>query len=72
MSSLKSITLYSHPTGPNPWKVAIIMEELDIPYESEMIDFSVIKKVSPAKERDRRYVLFAATDIFRSLGILYV
>lgn len=44
--SLKPILLYSHATGPNPWKCAIIMEELGLPYETKMIDFSEIKKVS--------------------------
>ena len=34
MSSLKPITLYSHKGGPNPWKVAIILEELGVPYEN--------------------------------------
>ena len=44
----KPIKLYSHATGPNPWKVVIIMEELAIPYEAEMVDFKVIKQVSTA------------------------
>lgn len=35
MSSLKPITLYGHKAGPNPWKVAIILEELGIPYEQK-------------------------------------
>jgi glutathione S-transferase len=34
MSSYKPITLYSHAAGPNPWKVAIILEELELPYEN--------------------------------------
>lgn len=34
MSSLKPITLYSHAAGPNPWKVAIILEELGVPYHN--------------------------------------
>lgn len=38
------ITLYSHPYGPNPWKVAIILEELGIPYETRFVDFSEVKK----------------------------
>ena len=33
MSSLKPIHLYGHKGGPNPWKVAIILEELGLPYE---------------------------------------
>lgn len=39
----KPIHLYSHATGPNPWKVVIFLEELGIPYETEFVDFSVIK-----------------------------
>ena len=46
LTMTKPIKLYSHASGPNPWKVVIIMEELGIPYESEMLDFSVVKKVS--------------------------
>ena len=30
--------------GPNPWKVVIVLEELKLPYETEMVDFSLIKK----------------------------
>ncbi|KAK3704328.1 hypothetical protein LTR37_013881 [Vermiconidia calcicola] len=40
----KPIHLYSHATGPNPWKVVILLEELAIPYETEFVDFSVIKE----------------------------
>lgn len=43
-SSLKPITIYAHVSGPNPWKCAIVMEELDVPYEMEIVDFSVIKQ----------------------------
>lgn len=32
--SLKPIHLYSHKGGPNPWKVAIILEELGVPYKT--------------------------------------
>ncbi|KAK6606243.1 glutathione S-transferase [Botrytis cinerea] len=38
------ITLYSHITGPNPWKVSIILEELKIPYTTKFLDFSDLKK----------------------------
>lgn len=41
---LKPITLYSHPGGPNPWKVAIILSELGIPYENKIMDFADLKK----------------------------
>ena len=44
MTAAKPLKLYSHAQGPNPWKVVIILEELGIPYESEYVDFSVIKK----------------------------
>lgn len=38
------ITLWSHPIGPNPWKVATIMEELDIPYNTKIINFGAAKE----------------------------
>ncbi|MCJ1441029.1 MAG: glutathione S- transferase, nitrogen catabolite repression regulator [Stictis urceolatum] len=38
----KPITLYSHGSGPNPWKVAIVLEELGIPYETEFVDMSIM------------------------------
>lgn len=38
----KPIKLYSHAGGPNPWKVAIIFEELGIPYTTELMDFAVL------------------------------
>ncbi|EXJ74312.1 glutathione S-transferase [Cladophialophora psammophila CBS 110553] len=44
MSSLKAITLYGHGATPNPRKVAIILEELSIPYTMKEVDFSDIKK----------------------------
>ncbi|KAI9842847.1 MAG: glutathione S- transferase, nitrogen catabolite repression regulator [Sclerophora amabilis] len=40
----KPITLYSHASGPNPWKVAIVLEELGIPYHTKMMEFSELKK----------------------------
>lgn len=40
----KPITLYSHHGGPNPWKVAIILEELGIQYESIYLDLGDLKK----------------------------
>jgi len=30
--------------GPNPYKVTIILEELNVPYESEYVDFTVLKQ----------------------------
>ena len=42
--SLKPVTLWGHDSGPNPWKVAIILEELHIPYTFKRIDFPDMKK----------------------------
>lgn len=42
--SLKPITLYSHATGPNPWKVVMICNELNVPFESKYIEFPDLKK----------------------------
>lgn len=41
---MQPITLYSHQYGPNPWKVALIMEELNIPYNVKFVDFTAVKK----------------------------
>ncbi|KAH8746908.1 glutathione S-transferase [Diaporthe sp. PMI_573] len=41
---MQPITLYSHSHGPNPWKVALILEELNIPYETKFISFTDVKK----------------------------
>jgi len=38
MSHGKQFTLYTHETGPNGWKVAIVLEELGLTYESEYLD----------------------------------
>ncbi|KKO98495.1 URE2 [Trichoderma harzianum] len=32
MPSIKPITLHAHSSGPNPWKVVIILQELELPY----------------------------------------
>ena len=40
----KPITLYSHASGPNPWKVAILFEELGLPYNTVYLQFSDLKK----------------------------
>jgi len=40
----KPILLYSTASGPNPWKVAIILQELGIAYESELLEFPDMKK----------------------------
>lgn len=41
---MKPIILYSHHSGPNPWKVAMVMEELSIPYETKFIKFAEVKQ----------------------------
>ncbi|KAK3168217.1 hypothetical protein OEA41_004663 [Lepraria neglecta] len=48
---LQPITLYSAPFGPNPWKVAIILTELSIPFETVAIwDATELKKAPYATE----------------------
>ncbi|PKY05019.1 glutathione S-transferase [Aspergillus campestris IBT 28561] len=42
--SLKPITLYSHASGPNPWKVVTVLEDLQLPYETKYIPFSEVKQ----------------------------
>lgn len=42
--SLKPIVLYGHGPGPNPWKVVMVLEELNIPYENKIVDFPDMKK----------------------------
>ncbi|EAW11960.1 glutathione S-transferase family protein [Aspergillus clavatus NRRL 1] len=42
--SLQPITLWGHASGPNPWKVVFILEELSIPYEHKYVEFDQIKK----------------------------
>ncbi|EKM53801.1 uncharacterized protein PHACADRAFT_260333 [Phanerochaete carnosa HHB-10118-sp] len=39
MSHGKQFTLYSHAKGPNGWKVAIVLEELGLTYETTFLDF---------------------------------
>ncbi|GKT95767.1 glutathione S-transferase [Colletotrichum tofieldiae] len=41
---MKPIILYSHQYGPNPWKVALMLEELRIPYKTTFVDFTSVKK----------------------------
>lgn len=43
-SSLKPIHLYASASGPNAWKVAIILEELQLPYEMEFVAPTAIKQ----------------------------
>jgi len=42
--SLKPITLWGHDSGPNAWRVAMVLEELNVPYILKMIDFRDMKK----------------------------
>jgi glutathione S-transferase len=42
--SLKPITLWGHDSGPNAWKVAMILEELNVPYTYKIIEFPDMKK----------------------------
>lgn len=43
MADLVAMTLYAHFGGPNPWKVAIICEELDLPYQLKFMDLTEVK-----------------------------
>ncbi|KAE8392908.1 hypothetical protein BDV23DRAFT_170563 [Aspergillus alliaceus] len=40
---MQSIILHSHPGGPIPWKVAIILEDLNLPYETHFVSFKDVK-----------------------------
>lgn len=41
---MKPITVYSHASGPNTWKVVILIEELKLPYELKPVGFDEVKK----------------------------
>ena len=43
MSEIKPIQLYSHASGPNPWKVVMVLEELEIPFETTVVDKTELK-----------------------------
>jgi glutathione S-transferase len=43
----KPITLYGHGGTPNPIKVAILLEELNLPYEVKTVDFATELKSEP-------------------------
>ncbi|GAB7342255.1 hypothetical protein MBLNU457_g0498t1 [Dothideomycetes sp. NU457] len=44
MSDMKPITLHGHSGGPNPWAIALLLEELNLPYEHKIWDFPDLKK----------------------------
>jgi glutathione S-transferase len=43
MSDIKPLKIWTHASGPNPWKVVIILEELGLPYEHINVNFADIK-----------------------------
>ncbi|KAI0656170.1 glutathione S-transferase C-terminal-like protein [Cubamyces menziesii] len=47
MSHGKQFTLYTHIGGPNGWKVAFVLEELGLTYESIYLDFAKLEQKSP-------------------------
>ncbi|KAI4596313.1 glutathione S- transferase, nitrogen catabolite repression regulator [Pestalotiopsis sp. 9143b] len=42
--TVKPIRVWMAPPGPNPWKVVIVLEELQVPYEIVSFEFEKIKK----------------------------
>ncbi len=44
----KQFTLYSHNGGPNGWKVAILLEELNLTYQTIYLDFQSKEQKQPA------------------------
>ncbi|RDW62515.1 hypothetical protein BP5796_10817 [Coleophoma crateriformis] len=42
--SLKPLTLWTHDSGPNAWKVAMILEELNVPYTNKFLAMPDMKK----------------------------
>ncbi|CAL1710606.1 unnamed protein product [Somion occarium] len=47
MSHGKQFTLYTHVGGPNGWKVASVLEELGLTYESTYLNFQSAEQKSP-------------------------
>ncbi|KAI0644616.1 glutathione S-transferase C-terminal-like protein [Trametes meyenii] len=47
MSHGKQFTLYTHIGGPNGWKVAFVLEELGLTYESIYLDFNKNEQKGP-------------------------
>ncbi|CAF9941178.1 MAG: glutathione S- transferase, nitrogen catabolite repression regulator [Alectoria fallacina] len=48
----QTITLWSHKGGPNPWKVAILLEELGLPYETKFLDMQTEVKAQPYTDKN--------------------
>lgn len=44
---MQPLLLYVHGPTPNPIKVAILLEELELPYESKALDFKTELKAEP-------------------------
>ncbi|KAI9059894.1 glutathione transferase Ure2p class [Trametes sanguinea] len=47
MSHGKQFTLYTHFAGPNGWKVAFVLDELGLTYESVFLDFAKAEQKAP-------------------------
>ncbi|KAL2166893.1 hypothetical protein VTG60DRAFT_2032 [Thermothelomyces hinnuleus] len=78
IGQLRQLKLYSHKRGPNPWNVALILEELDIPYVSEYLEFDQTKiepyvslnpngKLPTLEDPNREVVLFESGAIIEYL-----
>ncbi|EPS94705.1 glutathione S-transferase C-terminal-like protein [Fomitopsis schrenkii] len=48
MSHGKQFTLFTHKGGPNGWKVAFVLTELDLTYESIYLDFNKLEQKATA------------------------
>jgi glutathione S-transferase len=44
MDNLRPISVWSLGYSPNPWKVIIILEELEIPYEKKIVTMASVKE----------------------------
>ncbi|CAM1501378.1 Fc.00g105400.m01.CDS01 [Cosmosporella sp. VM-42] len=44
MSELQSVTVYMLGPSPNPWKVALVLEELGVPYKCERVTMASVKE----------------------------
>ncbi|KAI0866500.1 thioredoxin-like protein [Xylaria cubensis] len=43
-TSLKPITVWGHSIGPNPLKVRMVLEELELPYDFKVVEFDEMKQ----------------------------